>query len=126
MLLSDATSRESRYIMKFIMGTLRLGVADYTVIDALTLAFTADKSNRQLLEHAYNVSSDLGTVAKLLAIKGLESLRLLKITLYKPVRPMLAERVRSAEEAMERTKHQPAAAEYKLDGERRSSSFQQG
>lgn len=117
-LLSDATSRESRYIMKFIMGTLRLGVADYTVIDALTLAFTADKSNRQLLEHAYNVSSDLGTVAKILDIKGLESLRLLKITLYKPVRPMLAERVRSAEEAMERMKHQPAAAEYKLDGER--------
>jgi DNA ligase-1 len=43
-LLSNATSRESRYIMKFIMGTLRLGIADYTVIDALTLAFTADKS----------------------------------------------------------------------------------
>jgi DNA ligase 1 len=58
-LLSDATSRESRYIMKFIMGTLRLGVADYTVIDALTLGFTADKSNRQLLEHAYNVSSHM-------------------------------------------------------------------
>jgi DNA ligase-1 len=117
-LLSDATPRESRYIMKFIMGTLRLGIADYTVIDALALAFTGDKSNRQILENAYNVSSDLGTVAKLLAIKGLESLRLLEITLYKPVRPMLAERVRSAEEAMERMKGQSLAAEYKLDGER--------
>jgi DNA ligase-1 len=117
-LLSDATSRESRYIMKFIMGTLRLGIADYTVIDALALAFTGDKSNRQILENAYNVSSDLGTVANLLAIKGLESLRLLEITLYKPVRPMLAERVRSAEEAMERMKGQSLAAEYKLDGER--------
>ena len=29
-LLSDATARESRYIMKFIMGTLRLGIGDYT------------------------------------------------------------------------------------------------
>jgi len=117
-LLSDATSRESRYIMKFIMGTLRLGIADYTVIDALALAFTGDKSNRQILENAYNVSSDLGIVAKLLAIKGLESLKLLEITLYKPVRPMLAERVRSAEEAMVRMKGQSIAAEYKLDGER--------
>jgi DNA ligase-1 len=117
-LLSDTTSRESRYIMKFIMGTLRLGIADYTVIDALALAFTGDKSNRQILENAYNVSSDLGTVANLLAIKGLESLRLLEITLYKPVRPMLAERVRSAEEVMERMKGQSLAAEYKLDGER--------
>jgi DNA ligase-1 len=116
-LLSDATSRESRYVMKFIMGTLRLGIADYTVMDALALAFTGDKSNRKILENAYNVSSDLGTVAKLLATKGLESLRSLQITLYKPIRPMLAERVRTAEEALERMDGR-AAVEYKLDGER--------
>jgi DNA ligase 1 len=116
-LLSDATSRESRYIMKFVMGTLRLGIADYTVMDALALAFTGDKSNRKILENAYNVSSDLGTVAKLLATKGLESLRSFQITLYKPIRPMLAERVRTAEEALERMDGR-AAVEYKLDGER--------
>ena len=116
-LLSDATSCESRYIMKFVMGTLRLGIADYTVMDALALAFTGDKSNRKILENAYNVSSDLGTVAKLLATKGLESLRSLQITLYKPIRPMLAERVRTAEEALERMDGR-AAVEYKLDGER--------
>jgi DNA ligase 1 len=116
-LLSDATSRESRYIMKFVMGTLRLGIADYTVMDALALAFTGDKSNRKILENAYNVSSDLGTVAKLLATKGLESLRSLQITLYKPIRPMLAERVRTSEEALERMDGK-AAVEYKLDGER--------
>jgi len=116
-LLSDATSRESRYIMKFVMGTLRLGIADYTVMDALALAFTGDKSNRKILENAYNVSSDLGTVAKLLATKGLESIRSLQITLYKPIRPMLAERVRTAEEALERMDGR-AAVEYKLDGER--------
>jgi DNA ligase-1 len=116
-LLSDATSRESRYIMKFVMGTLRLGIADYTVMDALALAFTGDKSNRKILENAYNVSSDLGTVAKLLATKGLEPLRSLQITLYKPIRPMLAERVRTAEEALERMDGR-AAVEYKLDGER--------
>jgi DNA ligase 1 len=116
-LLSDATSRESRYIMKFVMGTLRLGIADYTVMDALALAFTGDKSNRKILENAYNVSSDLGTVAKLLATKGLESLRSLQITLYKPIRPMLAERVRTAEEALERMDGK-TAVEYKLDGER--------
>lgn len=116
-LLNDATPRESRYIMKFVMGTLRLGVADHTVMDALALAFTCDKSNRKILENAYNVSSDLGTVAKLLATKGLESLRSLQITLYKPIRPMLAERVRTAEEALERMDGK-AAVEYKLDGER--------
>jgi DNA ligase-1 len=117
-LLNDATPREGRYIMKFAVGTLRLGIADYSVLDALALAFTGDKSNRRILEIAYNVSSDLGAVAKLLATKGLESVKLLQITLYKPVRPMLAERVSTADEALDRMNNSAASAEYKLDGER--------
>lgn len=116
-LLNDATAAEGRYIIKFVMGQLRLGIADYTVLDALALAFTGDKANRQVLENAYNVSSDLGTVAKLLATKGLEAVRSIKITLFKPIRPMLAERIRTAEEALERMEGK-AAVEYKLDGER--------
>jgi len=117
-LLSDATARESRYIIKFIMGTLRLGIGDYTVLDSLALAFTANKSNKHVLEVAYNVSNDLGTLAKLLATSGIESVKSIRITLYKPVRPMLAERVRTSEEAMERMKDISAGAEFKLDGER--------
>lgn len=116
-LLNDATPAEGRYIIKFVMGQLRLGIADYTVLDALALAFTGDKSNRQALENAYNVSSDLGTVAKLLAMKGLEAVKSIKITLFKPIRPMLAERISTAEEALERMEGR-AAVEYKLDGER--------
>jgi DNA ligase-1 len=61
-------------------------------------------------------------VVKLLAIKDHESLRTLKISLYKPIRPMLAERVRSAEEAMERMKQEHAAAECKLEGRRKNSN----
>jgi DNA ligase-1 len=116
-LLNDATAAEGRYIIKFVMGQLRLGIADYTVLDALALAFTGDKANRQMLENTYNVSSDLGTVAKLIATEGLEAVRSIKITLFKPIRPMLAERIRTAEEALERMEGK-AAVEYKLDGER--------
>jgi len=116
-LLNDATAAEGRYIIKFVMGQLRLGIADYTVLDALALAFTGDKANRQVLENAYNVSSDLGTVAKLLATKGLGAVQSIRITLFKPIRPMLAERIRTAEEALERMEDK-AAVEYKLDGER--------
>ncbi len=116
-LLNDATPEESRYIVKFAMGQLRLGIADYTVMDALSLAFTGDKSNRKILENAYNVSSDLGTAARLLATKGLEELRSVKVTLFKPLRPMLAERVSTAQEALDRMEGR-AGVEYKLDGER--------
>jgi DNA ligase-1 len=116
-LLNDSTPREARYIMKFVMGTLRLGIAEYTLLDALAVAFTKDKSKREILENAYDVSSDLGTVSKVLATKGIESVKSIKISLYKPIRPMLAERVRTAQEALERMGG-IAAAEYKLDGER--------
>lgn len=116
-LLNDSTPEEGRYIMKFVMGALRLGIADYTVLDALAIAFTGDKANREALENAYNVSSDLGTVAKLLATKGLAAVKSIQVTLFKPIRPMLAERVSTAEEALERMEGK-AAVEYKLDGER--------
>lgn len=116
-ILNDTEPRESRYIMKFVMGTLRLGIADFTVMDALALAFTGSKSNRTLLERAYNVTSDLGTIATTLAKQGLESIKSLQIVLFKPVRPMLAERVPTTEDALERMDGH-GLAEYKLDGER--------
>ena len=116
-LLNDAMATEGCYIIKFVMGQLRLGIADYTVLDALAIAFTGNKANRKALENAYNVSSDLGTVAKLLATKGPEAVSSIKITLFKPIRPMLAERIRTAEEALERMGSR-ASVEYKLDGER--------
>jgi len=116
-LLQDSTPEEGRYIMKFVMGALRLGIADYTVLDALAIAFTGDKANRKALENAYNVSSDLGTVARLLATKGLAAVKAMQVTLFKPIRPMLAERVTTSEEALERMEGK-AAVEYKLDGER--------
>ena len=116
-LLNDSTARESRFVLKLIMGKLRLGIADYTVMDALAIAFTDCKSNRSILENAYNVTSDLGNIANILAANGIESVKSLQITLYKPIRPMLAERVGTAGEALERMSG-TAAAEYKLDGER--------
>src|ERR671939_176568 len=116
-LLNDSTAREARFVLKLIMGKLRLGIADYTVMDALATAFTGNKSNRSILENAYNVSSDLGNIAKILATNGIDSVKSLQITLYKPVRPMLAERVGTAEDALARMNGM-AAAEYKLDGER--------
>jgi DNA ligase-1 len=116
-ILNDTAPRESRYIMKFVMGTLRLGIADFTVMDALALAFTGSKLNRSLLERAYNVNSDLGTIAKTLAMKGLESIRSLRIMLFKPVRPMLAERVPTTQDALDKMDGR-GLAEYKLDGER--------
>jgi DNA ligase 1 len=116
-LLSDSSATECKYIVKFALGTLRLGVADYSILDALSLAFANDKKLRNVLEPAYNVSSDLGKVGKLLATGGLSAVASLKIQPFIPIRPMLAERVRTAEEILDKM-NGIAAAEFKIDGER--------
>ena len=63
-LLNDVNPLEASFILKILLGTLRLGIAENTVMDALAIAFSGTKDNRKILEHAYNVSSDLGKVAK--------------------------------------------------------------
>ena len=116
-LLNDATPIEAGFITKIITSNLRLGIADFTILDALSIAFTGSKENRPMLEHAYNVCSDLGKVAYSVAKDGLLSLRNFQVSIFSPIRPMLAERARSPEEAREKMGPQ-FAAEYKLDGER--------
>ncbi|MDH3279094.1 MAG: ATP-dependent DNA ligase [Nitrosopumilus sp.] len=116
-LLNDASPLEANYILKLLLGTLRLGVAENTMMDALAIAFSGDKDNRKILQHAYNVSSDLGKVAETIAIDGIEEVKKFKIILFNPIRPMLADRIKSEEEAIEKI-GTAFAAEYKLDGER--------
>ncbi|MDH3794702.1 MAG: ATP-dependent DNA ligase [Nitrosopumilus sp.] len=116
-LLNDASPLEANYILKLLLGTLRLGVAENTMMDALAIAFSGDKDNRKILQHAYNVSSDLGKVAETIAIDGIEEIKKFKIILFNPIRPMLADRIKSEEEAIEKMGN-AFAAEYKLDGER--------
>ncbi|HXQ92268.1 MAG TPA: ATP-dependent DNA ligase [Nitrososphaerales archaeon] len=116
-LLNSASSLEAKFLIRFVTGKLRLGVADFTVLDALSIAFTGSKENRIRLEHAYNLTSDLGFVADLLANRGMEAVEEVKVTAGKPVRPMLAERMETAELIIEQM-NGAASAEYKLDGER--------
>ncbi len=112
-LLHDATPKEARYILRTVVGKMRLGVADMTIIDALATAFAA-KEERDRVERAYNVSSDLGKVARVLAEKGLEGLDDIHLQVGIPVRAMLCERLPDLEQVFE--KLGTCALEYKYDG----------
>ena len=116
-MLNDATPQESKFILKILLGTLRLGIAENTVMDALAIAFTGKKENREIIENAYNVSSDLGKVAEIISTEGLEQIKKFQIKLFSPIRPMLADRTKSGEETVNKFQEK-FAAEYKLDGER--------
>jgi len=116
-LLNDAPPLEAKFVLKILLGTLRLGIAENTIMDALAIAFTGKKENKEQIENAYNVSSDLGKVSLLIATDGIDEIKKFKISLFSPIRPMLADRVKSEKEAIKKMS-EVFAAEYKLDGER--------
>ena len=116
-LLSDASPKEAKWIIRTVTGNLRLGIADMTMLDALAIAYGGGKEARELIERAYNISSDLGRVASEVAEKGLDGLKKFQVMVFEPIRPMLAERLASPEEILEKLGGK-CVAEYKYDGER--------
>ena len=116
-LLAAATPKEAKYVMRTVTGNLRLGVADMTVLDALAIAYGGGKEVRELVERAYNICSDLGRVAETIASEGMEGIKGFRVSIAEPIRPMLAERLSSPEEILEKLGGK-CIAEYKYDGER--------
>jgi DNA ligase-1 len=116
-LLSDASPKEAKYLLRTVTGNLRLGIADMTVLDALAIAYGGGKEARELVERAYNISSDLGRVANIIAEQGLEGIKKFQVVVFEPIRPMLAERLSSPEEILDKLGGK-CVAEYKYDGER--------
>jgi DNA ligase-1 len=116
-LLTDASSKEAKWIIRTVTGNLRLGIADMSVLDALAIAYGGGKEARELIERAYNISSDLGRVANIVVEKGIEGIKEYQVMVFEPIRPMLAERLGSPEEILEKFGGK-CIAEYKYDGER--------
>jgi len=116
-LLSGTSPLGARYLSRIVVGKLRLGIGDMTILDALAQAYTGSKSNRPTLERAYNLTSDLGTVAVALVEKGIEAVEDFHVRVGYPIRVMAAQRLSTAEEIIEKLGGY-CSAEYKLDGER--------
>jgi DNA ligase 1 len=115
-LLRRATPLEGKFLVRFVLGTLRVGVREMTILDALTEAFAEGKKEARVrIEAAFNVSSDLGLVARTLVEHGVDGLDRITIEVGRPVRAMLAEREPTLAAVLERMGGR-AALEYKYDG----------
>lgn len=112
-LLRGVSPEEAKYIARFVIGRLRLGIGDPTVLEALALA-QGDRTLRPELERAYNLCSDLGLVAKTLLEKGMEGVKKFHVRVGYPIRMALCERLPSSEEIVEKIGQ--AAVEAKYDG----------
>ncbi len=116
-LLQQATPLEARYLLRLVTGTLRLGVGTPTILDALAQVHAGGRSDRPVLERAYNICCDLGLVAETLVEGGLAAVEAMHVRPGNPVRAILAQRLSSAEEILAKLGGR-CAAEYKYDGVR--------
>src|SRR3989344_4184280 len=114
-LLKKVAPIGAKHIVNIPLDTLRLGIGDPTILDALSLSKHCDKTLRPVLEDVYNKTSDLGFVAETFFKKGIDGIKKMELIVGKPVRPALAERLPSADEAIKRLGSE-FAAEPKFDG----------
>jgi len=96
-LLRDLDPRSAKHLVRMALGRLRLGIGDPTVLEALSFAKKGDRSLRPALEAAYNRTSDLGLIARTFWTEGDKGIAALKITVGRPIRPQLAERLPNPE-----------------------------
>jgi len=124
-LLSKMDSRSAKYLARIPVGKLRLGFSDKTIIDTLSWMETGGKSKSKRIEEAYSVYPDVGLLAKNIKSVGIEkAVKQVEPELGVPVLPMLAQRLKSPAEMIEKMKR--VFVEPKFDGLRIQIHFKVG
>ncbi len=64
-LIIHLDSLSAKYVTRMIVGTLRLGISDKTILDAISWHKVGDKSIRGKLDIAFGVRADIGELARI-------------------------------------------------------------
>lgn len=103
---------EAKYLVKNLIGEMRHGVNEGLMEEAIAKTFNVDLEK---VRFAHMVTGDLGEVCKILKEKGKEGLEKISLTLFQPIKPMLADMVKDPAEAIARHGGK-TSFEFKLDG----------
>lgn len=134
-LLINAKSEEAKYIIRTVIGELRIGLGEGTIRDSIIWAYLTDpkydiKKNELILDEserkkyeeivnvaqdAYNILNDFSLLAQIAKNKGIIGLTEVSLEPGRPVKVMLYQKAKTIQEAFEIV-GRPAAFEYKYDG----------
>jgi len=112
-LVSSAKPKEARYIVRTALGTLRIGVAEGILRDAIAEAFDVDA---KAVEYAWNMLPDYGEIVKIAKTKGNKGLKNVKVKVGVSVQVLLAEKAPDLKTALKKFKR--VVIEVKYDGAR--------
>ena len=116
-LLSGLDGLSAKYVVRIVLGKLRLGFSDKTLLDAVSWAYRGDKSAKLKLERAYQMHPDIGWLVKSVKESGIDEVSdKVKMELGIPISPMLCQRLKSSEAMIKKMGR--VAVEPKFDGTR--------
>ncbi len=115
-LLVSVSPEERKYLVRVVMGKLRLGFSDKTIFDALSTMESGDKTLRKELDTVFQIYPDTGLITKVVKEKGLVGLKNIKVKTGVPVVPALCQRLNEYGEIVSKMKD--VAVERKYDGTR--------
>ncbi|MBP6856799.1 ATP-dependent DNA ligase [Candidatus Pacearchaeota archaeon] len=115
-LLVSASPIEALYIVRTLLGDLRIGIQESTIRESLAKAFfNSDKESSKIIQEAIDHSNDLAKVF-LISKKGkISEFDKIGLEVGKPIKAMLAQKVKNIEEGFKAV-GKPCAIEYKYDG----------
>jgi len=113
-LIGKANALEAKYIVKVIIGEMRIGFQEGLMEAAVSKAFNIPL---KIIQSASLLTGDIGEVAQIYQREGRQGILRIGFTIFKPVKPMLAQMAEDPEEALKEHGGR-TAFEYKLDGAR--------
>jgi ATP-dependent DNA ligase I len=112
-LFGRATEPERQFLIKLLLGELRQGALEGVMVEAVARAAEVPASE---VRRAMMLSGNLGKVAAAAVAGGRARLAEFRLTVLRPLQPMLAQTSEDIAQAFGRI--HPAAVEWKLDGAR--------
>ncbi len=115
-LMGKMSSKEGKFVVRMVMGKLRLGFSEKTIFDALSQLESGSKSLRKELDRVYQLYPDSGEIVKAFKEGGVEGLKKIKVKVGVPIVPALCQRLNTYEEIVKNMN--VVAIEPKYDGTR--------
>lgn len=115
-LLTSASPIESLYLIRTLIGDLRIGIKESTIRESMAKAFFEDdKESARKIQDAIDKSNDLASIFEIVKGGKIKELGKVKLEVGKPIKVMLAQKVKNIKEGFEAV-GKPCAIEYKYDG----------
>ncbi len=113
-LSTSASQIEALYLVRTIIGDLRIGIQESTIRESLARAFFK-KEDSEKVQRAIDKTNDLAIVFEICKKGKIKELEKLNLEVGKPIKAMLAQKVATIADGF-KALGTPCAIEYKYDG----------